>query len=502
MLCLGGIITEPVEARKDKVKRHFESRYLKELDRIDRRPAGIRVESFSQDSLHWHFWLRFKRWWQSYFEPEQFQGRINDIVWRTQEMKTIVRRILWMLQQMPKSFRQFAGHSWDLVVRKWYGTHVSKPNGEWNRVAENMMIHFAETGHPSFRATSALDRGELKSKGGGRETKYYNGSEENVELTLRTIVAANQLSVYGAVADLCNEFEPDYAECEICESLVMPTEIANINATSQSSQSAEGNLLQDYFTKFTELPEDQKLSRLCKDAGLLKIENGQFFISIEEWSETMQTACRQCTQSRDLETSLPRGWDSCTYKDRSSFGCENSVLAKDVIALRSWSNHCLEIKHPHGSHCEWYQQIPHRNVRGNTEWEYRLIHQNRETFGKGSTNAKICCGFELQCSYSQPFDCSCFETSKVMTRKLRHETPIRREEERWDSTIWRTRSVVSLPRWSAAAQAQYSKFWGSVSRRDRMARAMCPWSSVEAGQKISLKIKGAWKSNILLAIGK
>ena len=46
-----------------------------------------------------------------------------------------------------------------------------------------------------------------------------------------------------------------------------------------------------------------------------------------------------------------------------------------------------------------------------------------------------------------------------------------------------------------------SKIWGSVSGRGRVARARCPRSSVEAGQK-SVKIKGIWKSNILLTFGK
>ena len=192
--------------------------------------------------------------------------------------------------------------------KKWYGTHVRKPNGERNRVAEIMTVNFAESGHPIFQATSPLGRGELKSKGGGKRTIHYNGSEENVELILRTIISVNQLSIYGAVADLCNELDPDYAESEICESLVIPTEIANTNTTSQSAQSAQGNLLQDYFQKFAELPEDQKLSKLRKDAGVLKkIEKGQFFITIEEGSEIMQTACREYTQSRNLETSRPRG---------------------------------------------------------------------------------------------------------------------------------------------------------------------------------------------------
>ena len=47
---------------------------------------------------------------------------------------------------------------------------------------------------------------------------------------------------------------------------------------------------------------------------------------------------------------------------------------------------------------------------------------------------------------------------------------------------------------------QCSKTWGSVSRRYRVARARCPRSSVEAGQKC-IKIKGARKSNILLTFG-
>ena len=71
------------------------------------------------------------------------------------------------------------------------------------------MINFAETGHPIFHATSPLERGELKSKGGGKKAIHYNGSEENVELILRAIISAHQLSIYGAVADLCNESDPD-----------------------------------------------------------------------------------------------------------------------------------------------------------------------------------------------------------------------------------------------------------------------------------------------------
>ena len=38
---------------------------------------------------------------------------------------------------------------------------------------------------------------------------HFNGGEENIELLLRTIIPANQLSVYGVIADLCKELSED-----------------------------------------------------------------------------------------------------------------------------------------------------------------------------------------------------------------------------------------------------------------------------------------------------
>ena len=161
-----------------------------------------------------------------------------------------------------------------------------------------------------FKPPVLLGRGGFKSKGGGKKTIHYNGSEETVELILRMVISVNQLSIYGAVADLCNELDPDHAESEICESLVMATESTNANTTPQSSTSlAQEELLQEYERKFAQLPDDQKLSKLCSDAGFLKeIGKGQFFITIEEGSEIMQTACPEYTQSRNLTTSRPSGW--------------------------------------------------------------------------------------------------------------------------------------------------------------------------------------------------
>ena len=77
--------------------------------------------------------------------------------------------------------------------KKWYGIHTYKPNGEWDNVAEIMMINFCESGHPVFRGSSALERGDLKSKGKGKLSFHFNVSDETVEVVFRTITSVNQL---------------------------------------------------------------------------------------------------------------------------------------------------------------------------------------------------------------------------------------------------------------------------------------------------------------------
>ena len=89
--------------------------------------------------------------------------------------------------------------------KKWCGTRAHKPDVEWDKTAEGMMLNFAESGHPVFRASSALERGALKSKGRGVKSIHFNGSDDTIELILRTVISVKQLSVYGAVAELCRE---------------------------------------------------------------------------------------------------------------------------------------------------------------------------------------------------------------------------------------------------------------------------------------------------------
>ena len=77
----------------------------------------------------------------------------------------------------------------------------------WDHITEDMLLEFAESGHPIFRATTPLSRGQLKSKGRGKLTIHLTADQDTVDAMYRIILSVNQLSVYGAVAATCEEFE-------------------------------------------------------------------------------------------------------------------------------------------------------------------------------------------------------------------------------------------------------------------------------------------------------
>ena len=68
-----------------------------------------------------------------------------------------------------------------------------------------MMLTFAESKHPIFRSTSPLSRGVLKSKSGGKLSIHYCADSRTIETIFRTNNSVNQLSLYGAVAEICEE---------------------------------------------------------------------------------------------------------------------------------------------------------------------------------------------------------------------------------------------------------------------------------------------------------
>ena len=184
-------------------------------------------------------------------------------------------------------------------------------------MAELMMLELGECRHPVFRATSPLSRGQLKSKGGGKLSIHYCVDLETIETVFRTITSVNQLSLYGAVAEMCEEYETFHDRTGKpvvggkSSSSFVPSVIKTDVPLESDNRAHKDLLLQKYGERIEKLSQQDKLRKFCMDAGFLNVvEIGQYFMTkdTEEFSQfTDVAACREYTLPRDEEASEPKG---------------------------------------------------------------------------------------------------------------------------------------------------------------------------------------------------
>ena len=111
-----------------------------------------------------------------YEHREHFTGRIifmsmfNDISWRSEDNEKecessaqLVSLSVRNAQHVSLFAKIFGAGQWSFFglgsEKKWYSTGEDSPQGEWDRIAEQMMLTFAESKHSVFRSTSPLSRG-------------------------------------------------------------------------------------------------------------------------------------------------------------------------------------------------------------------------------------------------------------------------------------------------------------------------------------------------------
>ena len=146
--------------------------------------------------------------------PETFTGRIlfmsmfNDI---SCDSKGNKEECLANAKIVSIFARKFGIGQWSFIgpgsEKKWYSMEEDCPQGILDCIAEEMLLEFAESGCPIFRATTPLSTGNLKSKGHGKLSIHLAADQDTIGTIFRIIIFANQLSLYGAVANMCEECE-------------------------------------------------------------------------------------------------------------------------------------------------------------------------------------------------------------------------------------------------------------------------------------------------------
>ena len=214
--------------------------------------------------------------------------------------------------------RKFGVGQWSFIgpgsEKKWYSAEKS-PQGAWDHIAEEMLVEFAESGHPTFRATTPLFMGILKSKEHGKLSIHFTADNPTIETIFRIIISVNQLSIYGAVTAICEEFESHQdrsGEPEILmgQSIALGEIKAEIPLQNENSLNHQ-ILWQQYMERIESLSPESKVSRFCMEAGFMRnVEVGRYFMTKDtgDFRQFRSVACREYTLPRDDPASQPKGW--------------------------------------------------------------------------------------------------------------------------------------------------------------------------------------------------
>ena len=166
-----------------------------------------------------------------------------------------------------------------------------------------------------------------------------------IEIIFRIIISVNELSVYGAVAAICDEFESHQdgsGEPEILmgQSIVLGEIMAEVPLQNENSMNDQ-ILWQQYIERIESLSPESKVSRFCKEAGFMRVvEVGQYFVTKDTGNlrQFRSVACREYTLHRDDPASQPKGWNQGNMRIGPVLEVTTSFQNyKYGIEIRIWS---------------------------------------------------------------------------------------------------------------------------------------------------------------------
>ena len=139
--------------------------------------------------------------------------------------------------------------------------------------------------------------------------------QDTVDTIYRIILSVNQLSVYGAVAAICEEFEDHQDRTGqpvilVGQSIVLGDVKAEVTVHDEDPRNDQ-IIWQQYIQQVESLSPENKLSKFCKEAGFMRVvEVGQYFVTKDTgaFRQFQSVACREYTLPRDDQASQPKGW--------------------------------------------------------------------------------------------------------------------------------------------------------------------------------------------------
>ena len=148
-----------------------------------------------------------------------------------------------------------------------------------------------------------------------QEQSEEQRARNTIDTIYRIVLPVNQLSVCGAVAAVCEEFESHQdrsGEPEILmgQSIVLGEVKAETPLQNENPMNDQ-IIWQRYIQQVESLSPENKVSKFCKEAGFMRVvEVGQYFLTKDtgDFRQFRSVACREYTLPRDDPASQPKGW--------------------------------------------------------------------------------------------------------------------------------------------------------------------------------------------------
>ena len=204
VLCLGKMNQNPTSnsAWEEKLSWFKSSSQYRTLDTMDGEPMEFEWNIFPGFTTL-QLCNKVQEFMSKTSDPLEFKGRIifmsmfNDISWWCEDNE---REGSANADLVSKNARRFPAGRWSFLgsEKKWYSTHVDRPQGEWWWNSENADTQFSEP-----RVHCPEERSKAEEVENYQYTSVLMG--ETIETVFRTIISVIQLSIYGAVSDLYDE---------------------------------------------------------------------------------------------------------------------------------------------------------------------------------------------------------------------------------------------------------------------------------------------------------
>ena len=271
---------------------------------------------FSQDSQRCSSAVKSQIYWADYEKhqkPSQEEFYLcrcfNDIFCDKKDNK---EECLANAKDVSIFVKKFGIGQWSFIgpgsEKKWYSMEENGTQGIWDHFAEKMLVEFDESGCPIFRATTPLSRGKLKSKGHGKLSIHFAADQETFET-----FAWLFLHVSSVFTEQWQLYAKNLNPVKIDQGNLMywwDNQLFSVKSRQKFFRRMMTQHIKTFYCRDEEriemLSQENKLSKLCIDAGFISVEIGQYFMTKDNGEQFYAKAWH--TLPRSDGSSQPKGW--------------------------------------------------------------------------------------------------------------------------------------------------------------------------------------------------